>query len=56
MRVTALAFALALLAANTAAAGCWGSSAQVADSGDATITTAEAPIQTPVPAETDSES
>lgn len=52
MRVTALAFALALLAANTAAAGCWSGSAQVADGADSTITTAEAPIQTPVPTET----
>ena len=55
MRVTALAFALALLAANTAAAGCW-SSNQVAETDDRTITTAEAPIQTPLPETTDSES
>jgi hypothetical protein len=55
MRVTALAFALALLAANTATAACW-DAGQVADTGDTTITTAKAPIQTPVPSTADSES
>jgi hypothetical protein len=54
MRVTALAFALALLAA-PAAAGCWGANT-VADGGDETITTAEAPIQTPLPETADGES
>ncbi len=54
MRVTALAFALALLAA-PATAACWGAG-QVADTGDDTITTAEAPIQTPVPETTDNDS
>jgi len=54
MRVTALAFALALLAA-PAAAGCW-SAGQVADTDDGTITTAEAPIQTPAPETTDNDS
>lgn len=55
MRVAALACALALLAANTASAGCW-SAGQVADTSDRTITTAEAPIQTPLPETADGES
>ena len=56
MRITALAFALAFLAANTAAAQCWSGKATVADTNDSTITTAEAPIQTPLPETADSES
>jgi hypothetical protein len=47
MRVVALTFALTLLAANVAAAACW--SEQVVDTSDKTLTTAEAPIQTPAP-------
>jgi hypothetical protein len=54
MRLTALAFALALLAANTAAAQCM--SGQVAGTGDKAMTTAQAPLQTPVPETADGES
>jgi hypothetical protein len=48
MRVVALAFALTVLVGGTAAAGCWGTTHTV-DAGKDEVTTAEAPIQTPVP-------
>jgi len=54
MRVVALAFALSLLTVGAASAGCWGSNV-TADSGKS-ITTAEAPIQTPTPKTGDSDS
>jgi len=56
MRVVALAFALTLFAAGGAVAGCWSNSTHTADAADEKMTTAQAPIQTPVPAEDKSDS
>lgn len=56
MRVVALAFALTLFAAGGAVAGCWSNTTQTVDADKDTLTTAQAPIQTPVPAEDNSDS
>jgi hypothetical protein len=54
MRVVALAFALSFLVAGPVVAGCWGTT-HTAGTSDQTLTTAEAPIQTPVPEPTKSD-